>query len=192
MNEGNRPQLQMLWPERLRNAPPESSLPEGYRLRIYRPEDEDAYLALMQGAGFTSFDHDAVEQWLLKVLPDGFYLIEHCATGEIVATAMANHNPRRGHPFGGELGWVAGSRAHSGKGLGQAVCAAATARLLSAGYRRIYLLTDDWRLAAIKTYLRLGYVPYLCAPGMEARWRLVCAKLEWPARPERWIGQPSR
>jgi mycothiol synthase len=58
------------------------------------------------------------------------------------------------------------------------VCAEVTRRLLSAGYREIYLQTDDWRLPAIKTYLNLGYVPLLCEPDMEERWRLVCRNLD--------------
>ena len=54
-----------------------------------------------------------------------------------VATAMACHNPAPLHPFGGELGWVAGDPAHAGKGLGLAVCTAVTARFLSAGYHNV-------------------------------------------------------
>jgi RimJ/RimL family protein N-acetyltransferase len=72
---------------------------------------------------------------------------------------------------------------HAGKKLGRVVCAAATARFLRAGYRRIYLKTDDWRLPAIVTYLRLGYVPLLYAPDMAERWQAVHARLNWPYAP---------
>ena len=41
----------------------------------------------------------------------------------------------------------------------------------------IFLLTDDWRLPAITVFLRLGYVPFLCARGMQKRWQAVCANL---------------
>ena len=181
-NDAPTGQLHMLWPEHLQEMPPESlaaeqALPAGYRLRTYRPEDETGYLAVMHAAGFTHFDHKAVQLWLDKVLPDGFFLVEHEPTGQIVATAMATHNPSPLHPFGGELGWVAGSPEHAGKHLGRVVCAAVTARFLRAGYRRIYLKTDDWRLPAIATYLRLGYVPFLYADDMAERWRVVCARL---------------
>jgi mycothiol synthase len=73
--------------------------------------------------------------------------------------------------------------------LGTAVCAAATARLLSAGYGRIYLQTDDWRLPALLTYLRLGYVPFLYAADMPSRWQSVCEALGWPYTPEAWPGK---
>ena len=99
---------------------------------------------------------------------------------------MATHNPTPLHPYGGELGWVAGSPAHAGRGLGTAVCAAVVRRFLTAGYRRVYLLTDDWRLPALKVYLKLGFVPYLFEAGMAARWQGICNALHWPYTPESW------
>jgi hypothetical protein len=132
-NDAPPKQLQMLWPRHLQDSSPESlvpaqDLPAGYRLRTYRPEDETAYLAVMHAAGFTWFDHADVQRWLDKALPDGLFLVEYGPTRQIAATAMATHNPGPLHPFGGELGWVAGSPEHAGKHLGTVVCAAATAR----------------------------------------------------------------
>ena len=75
---------------------------------------------------------------------------------------------------------------HAGRGLGLAVSAAVTARLLQAGYRHIHLYTEHWRLAALKTYLKLGYVPFLYLPEMLARWRALCPQLPWPFTPEPW------
>lgn len=94
------------------------------------------------------------------------------------------HDHTEQHPFGGELGWLAADPAHAGRGLGMAVSAAVTGRLISAGYRNIHLYTEEWRLAAIKTYLKLGYIPFLFAPEMAGRWRKVCAQLQWPFGPE--------
>ena len=68
--------------------------------------------------------------------------------------------------------------------MGLATCAAVTARFLSAGYRNIYLKTDDFRLPAIKIYLKLGYAPFLFTPEMKARWEAVCRKLDWPFTPQ--------
>jgi mycothiol synthase len=99
---------------------------------------------------------------------------------------MALHNYKGKYPFWGELGWLAVDPAHSGKGLGMAVSAAVTARFIAAGYRRIHLFTEDFRLAALKTYLKLGYVPFLCSPGTEDRWRIICQELGWPHVPDTW------
>jgi mycothiol synthase len=194
-NDAKPKPLQMIWPEHLARIPPDSlaldqSLPRGYQMRTFRDEDEGGYLAVMHAAGFADFDHEAVQRWLDRVLPDGFFLIEYKPTHQIVATAMATHNPTPLHPFGGELGWVAGSPEHAGKHLGQVVCAAATARLLRAGYRRIYLQTNDWRLPALLTYLRLGYAPLLYASDMAERWQAICTSLGWPYTPSSWPGRP--
>ena len=183
----NRPQLQMLWPEPLLATPPEPVLMPGYRLRILDPDiDLDAYLSLMHEAGFTDFSADRVAGCLNRVLPDGYFVAEHVPTGEVVATAMAGHGPTPLHPYGGELGWVAGRTAHAGKGLGRAVCAAVVRRFLSAGYKRIYLLTDDFRLPALKVYLQLGFVPFLFTAGIDTRWQVICDQLGWAYTPEAW------
>jgi mycothiol synthase len=183
----SRPQLQMLWPESLLHTQPEPRLYPDYELRIFDPaRDLDAYLALVHEAGFTDFDTARVEACLQRVLPDGFFLIDHRPTNAVVATAMATHNPTPLHPYGGELGWVAGSPAHSGEGLGKAVCAAVVRRFLSAGYRRIYLLTDDFRLPALSVYLKLGFVPLLFEETMAARWQAICDALAWPYAPGGW------
>jgi mycothiol synthase len=186
MSVPDKQQLQMLWPEHRVGSPPELIIPAEYKLRTFRSGDGAGYLEVMRAAGFDSFDSDAVGRWATGALPGGFFVIVHRATGQIVATAMANHNPSPMHPSGGELGWVAGSADHSGKRLGRGVCAAVTARFLAMGYRRVYLRTDDWRLPAIKTYLRLGYVPFLFAEDMQDRWRAICAALDWPFAPEAW------
>ena len=185
----NRPQLQMLWPEALLGAVPEPSLAPEYVLRIFDPDQDLAdYLSLVHEAGFTDFDEQRVANCLERVLPDGFFVAVDMPTGQLVATAMATHNPKPLHPYGGELGWVAGRSAHAGKGLGTAVCAAVVRRFLSAGYRRIYLLTDDWRLPALKVYLKLGFVPYLFEAEMTARWQAIYESLRLPFTSESWPG----
>lgn len=185
-NNKQKKQLQMVWPESMLESLPEVTLPAGYTLRCFQWGDESGYFRLMDSAGFKNWDNETLKPWLAKVLPDGFFVMTESASEEIVASAMATHNPIDLHPFGGNLGWVVASPEHKGKGLGMVVCAAATRRMIQAGYRRIYLQTDDWRLSALKVYLKLGYVPFLFAPDMEERWRKVCDKLEWPFTPNEW------
>jgi mycothiol synthase len=187
MNEEKpRQQLRMLWPAHLLDSPPPLHVASGYILRTYQPGDEPGFFKVMDQAGFTNWDDERLAPWLLRILPDGWFLVQHESSGEIVATAMACHNPSALHPFGGELGWVAAHRDHAGRGLGMSVCAAVVRRLLQAGYRNIYLCTDDWRLPAIKTYLKLGWVPFLYAPDMEDRWRAICPEVSWAFTPHEW------
>ncbi len=174
-------QLEMRYAEKRLATPPVPKVPEGYRLRCYRPSDEPGLEKLMHQAGFEGWAARQLRRCLAKVLPDGYFLIEQIATGRIVAAALAEHSPSEAEPGRGELGWVAGHAEHRGKGLGLTVCAAATARLINAGYRNIVLLTDDWRLPAIKIYLQLGYEPVYYKEDMPGRWRAVLAELGWKA-----------
>ena len=179
-------QLQMVWPEHLLSAPPAVRLPPGYTLRTYRPGDEPRFYEVMALAGWPGWDDEKLRPWLARIPPGSWFMAVHEASGEIVATAMGLHDHSDAHPFGGELGWVACDPAHTGKGLGRAVSAAVTARLIAAGYRAIHLYTEQYRLAALKSYLKLGYVPFLYMPEMLERWRTICAQLGWPFTPEAW------
>lgn len=137
-------------------------------------------------SGWPGWDDERLRPWLARIIPGGWIMAVHAASADIVATAMCLHNHTDWHPFGGELGWVASDPDHGGRGLGMAVCAAATSRLIGAGYRNIHLYTEDWRLPALKTYLRLGYCPLLYEPAQAARWQVICAQLGWPFTPDAW------
>ncbi len=113
-------------------------------------------------------------------------MVVYDASKEIVATAMAFHDRLEFGSQGGGIGWVACVPGHRGKGLGLAVSAAATARLIEEGYRHIHLYTEDWRLPALRIYVKLGYIPFLYAPDMLERWRTICTQLGWPFTPEKW------
>ncbi len=183
-------QLQMVWPLRRLDAPPAAHVPAGYGVRAYRPGDEARFYGLMALAGWPGWDDAKLKPYLARTLPGAWFFAVQEESDLIVASAMGIHDHSEQHPFGGELGWVAGDPAYAGKGLGRAACGAVTARLLSIGYRDIHLYTDDWRLPAIKTYLKLGYVPFLCGPDMPARWQALCGQLGWPFTPECWPTWP--
>lgn len=177
-------QLQMVWPEHLLNAPPAVRLPPGYTLRTYRRGDKVRFYEIMELAGWPGWDDKVLQPWLPRILPEGWFMVIHKESSEVVTTVMALRSDV--YPAGGELGWLAGDPAHAGKGLGLAVSAAVTARFIDAEYRNIHLYTEHWRLAALKTYLKLGYVPLLDTPEMPECWRVICAQLQWPFTPEVW------
>lgn len=179
-------QLQMVWPDHLLDQPPAVRVAQGYHLRTYRPGDEPRFYEVMALAGWPGWDDERLRPWIARIPPGSWFMAVYTASDQIVATAMGLHDHSDDHPFGGELGWVAADPAHSGQGLGLAVSAAVTARLLAAGYRNVHLYTEHWRLAAIKSYLKLGYVPFLYAPEMAQRWRALCLELGWPYTPDAW------
>ncbi len=179
-------QLQMIWPQGGMIDPAAFPLPTGYKVRSFRPGDESEFFHLMHLAGFEGWDTTTLQPWLARIIPDGWFFVVDEASGALVCTAMTTHRPSEHHPFGGELSWVAGHPGHAGKGLGRVVCAAVVRRFLSAGYRNIYLYTDDWRLPAIKSYLQLGFIPLLFVPEMAERWEQICTQLGWPFSPADW------
>jgi predicted dehydrogenase/ribosomal protein S18 acetylase RimI-like enzyme len=157
---------------------PAQLLAPGYRLRQYTPADEAAYIALMDSAGFTGWSPQQVQETHRRTLEAGHFVIEQIATGELVATALANHAPTPLHPHGGELGWVAASPHHAGRKLGLTVCAAVLKLFRARAYQRIYLSTDDHRLPAIATYLKLGFQPLLYREDMPQRWQAILSQLK--------------
>lgn len=169
------PQLQMIWPQAKLAQAPTWTMPQGYTLKTYGPQDEEEYLALMRLAGFTYWTEEVLKETLASALPGGLVFVVHDKTKKIVATTVACH---RGY-LRGELGWVAADPDHQGKGLGYVVCSAVIKCFLEAGYREIYLQTDDFRLPAIKIYLNLGFEPVLSDADMRQRWGKVLGELHW-------------
>ena len=75
---------------------------------------------------------------------------------------------------------VAALESHRGKGLGHLLNAAVLGRLKELGFTQVQLLTDDWRLAAVKTYIDAGFKPLHTHDSHPKRWREVYAKLGYP------------
>lgn len=175
------PQLRMVWPASRLGSVPMPAPPAGYTIRTYRSGDEARFFELMELAGWPGWDAKRLSYSLNRVLPDGWYLAEHWASGAVVASAMALHNYKGACPFWGELGWLAADPDHRGRGLGMAVSACVVRRFVAAGYRLIHLHTEEFRLAAIKTYLKLGFEPWMDGPAGKAQWARVLDRLNWPA-----------
>ena len=95
------------------------------------------------------------------------------ATGERVATIAFVL-----HPGGvGYLHMVCCLPAFRGLGIGTAMTSYALARLEARGIEYTYLTTDDFRLPAIRSYLRAGFVPCEDNAEMRFRWAAVRAAL---------------
>lgn len=156
---------------------PDWPVPDGYVLRNFRPGDEEAYIALMHAAGFEDWTRETLDDVVERAVPNGVVFAEHAASSLIAATAMGWYKPNELFPDAHEMGWVAALPEHQGHGLGRVVTAAATWAVMQDGAKNIYLLTDDWRLPAIKSYLQVGYVPFYSEPEIEKRWKAIFASL---------------
>ena len=90
---------------------------------------------------------------------------------------LVGHGHVARHPEAGHIGWLVTDPSHTRKGLGTIVAASATNRLAAEGYQRPCLGTEDFRIAAISIYLKLGWRPYIYRDDLVPRWRAVFARL---------------
>jgi mycothiol synthase len=146
---------------------PPPILPDGYVLRQVRSNEKQAYEELFHLA----WEEDFPFEWTLgDALPGGFFVLEHLDSGHLVASCVAGRGSlAKRHHNAGSLGWLVTDPAHTRMGLGTAVAAAATNRLVAAGYARPFLTTEDPRVTAIAIYLGLGWQPYVFDREMEDR-----------------------
>jgi mycothiol synthase len=101
--------------------------------------------------------------------------------GQVVATASCWRSAR--YPVDSAmLHWVGAAPAHGGHGLGTAVSLEALRQGVAEGCRQAFLLTDDFRVAALKTYLRLAFEPVVTHESHRRRWQTILDGLSWPER----------
>jgi mycothiol synthase len=176
MAEVKSPQLRMLL-RSLESLPP-VELPEGFELRRYRPGDQQAWVDLLNSTlSLGEWDQRRAEERMtgsVHVVADGVHFITR--DGVPVATACLTHHDEMEEA---ELGWVGVSPHFQGLGLGYTVCLATLHYIRDRGYHAVVLFTDDHRLAAIKTYLKLGFEPLMVHESHPERWSAVLAKLGW-------------
>jgi mycothiol synthase len=154
---------------------PPLRVPAGYALRHFEPGDAAAWAALMARNGeLGGWNLAKAEPYFAAdgrmPLAGAFFIT---AGGMPVATAQLHLKPDGSYAPIPELGWVAVDPAHQGHGLGAVASLAVMHYAASLGHGAIFLLTDDWRLAAIRTYLELGFELWLTDASHADRWRKV-------------------
>ena len=162
----------------LEEVPP---LPQGYALRQLRGDDEGQYEDLFHVA---FVDEGRFPEIRERALDGGFFVVEHLALGQLVASCVAmrgSSSPR--HPEAGQLGWLVTDPSHTRKSLGTIVSAFVTTRLAAEGYPQPFLGTEDFRITAISIYLNLGWRPCIYRSEMESRWRSIFARLSRELEP---------
>jgi mycothiol synthase len=152
--------------------------PGDYSIRGYRPGDERQWLSLLLLAGFDEWTEEGLQKSLLE--PErgpGSRLAFHRGS-ELVAASFASQ--RSANPPTAALDHVVAHPRHAGNQLGYGVCREVIRYLIGRSYPRIVLSTDDWRLPAITTYLKLGFKPVMCRSDMPERWTRVHEALRRP------------
>jgi mycothiol synthase len=156
---------------------PELVIPDGYGLRTYLPGDEAAWAAIMN-TGIGEWTADSCIEKLTsqpQFLPEGLFFatFEDLPVGSACAWRASADEERSGY-----LHMVCVLPEHRGKQLGYLVTLAVLRFFRDHGFAEVVLTTDDWRIAAIKAYLRLGFEPCYPDDSHRERWRLIMEKIE--------------
>ncbi|MGZ7445083.1 GNAT family N-acetyltransferase [Paenibacillus sp. TH7-28] len=155
----------------------DNPLPPGFHLRSYEAGDDAAWESLIRRAfGWErSFQREIAGHDCFK--PERVLFI--CDGSAPVATACAWYEPEWGADSG-YLHMVAVDPGYAGMGLGYAASLAALRQMNADGRRQAVLETDDFRLPAIVTYFKLGFLPEVREEALKQRWKQVCQTLKYP------------
>ena len=168
-------QLEMLLPH-LDGLPP-LVVPSGCGLRAYEPGDEAAWARIMNecvGQDWTAKRCRAELVERPEFRADGCFIATVGGVPQGTATAWVK--PALA-PETGYVHMVGVAPQQRGRGLGMLVTLATLHWFHDHGFQQVVLHTDDWRLAAIGVYRKLGFQPVLFDDRHTQRWAEVEGKL---------------
>lgn len=170
--QNNTPQLVMLR-NNLDNLP-EIKVPEGYQVRSFKFGDEKEWEKIIK-ASFkyeSNFDKEIKSSENFK--PEKVWFV--CEGDKPVATSTAWYYSN----FDKSVGYVhmvGILPEYAGKGLGLQASLATLYEMKREGRSSAVLNTDDFRLPAIKTYLKLGFLPQFTHISHIERWKLLLEQI---------------
>ena len=152
----------------LNAIPSARPLPEGYSLRTATLDDTDAIGLVLEAAFNDPWPFERVRGHLLENVGVPLtFVIEQ--DGRIVGTASYQEKPEP-DPYAGWLHWVGVHPDAQGKRLGEFVSHRVLTEAVNRNRSCVYLTTDDFKIPAIRTYLRLGFEPDMWHPSHPHRW----------------------
>lgn len=158
---------------------PAVELPPGYTLRQAGPGDTDAQAwCRVIGGAFGGPRH--YPEWRREMIDRADANPEHICFvcepgGAAVGTAAAYGDSTNGY-----VHYVGVLPEHAGKGLGFQVSLAVLHVFAQRGCERAWLVTDDFRHAALRTYWKLGFKPRLSHWSHPYRWQALAESLGLP------------
>ena len=177
-----RSQLELVFPKSKINNYIEYQLDEDYTIVNYNKKYNNELCLLYTKSGFDFNSVTKLNEALYLCVPNGFKLVLHNKSNKIVAAFMARHLSDKNYFFGGRLDWLVVHESHRGNKLGYIVTVLCVNRLIEIGYKKIYVTTDEFRLAAVKTFLNVGFVPNYYSSQIKIKWEKVFNKLKKKSR----------
>ncbi len=158
----------------------EFPLPEGYSFEYFRGSREEILdwvkicLQGLLGENGSEDDFRTTEVEMPGVVPERDIVFVVSDKSERAATITFFIDPATGD---GLLHMVCCREEFRGLGIGNAMVSLGLSVLLSRGATRVRLLTDDWRIPAIRAYERFGFLPDTNGEGMKERWDAIAEKI---------------
>lgn len=146
---------------------PDLAVPEGFLLRGYQEGDEAAWNAIVGGMCGDGFDKAIKGHRFFR--PERVMFV--CRVGGKPAATATAWGDQHGDESLGMVHMVATDPKYRGKGLGFCAVDAVLHQMKAEGLAASYLTTDDFRIPAIKVYLKLGFVPDETQEGHARRWQ---------------------
>lgn len=157
---------------------PDTVFPRSYQCRTYQRGDEQAWADIMNDGFGSQRSAEDVRKELIDMpqfVPEGLFFVFH--DGNPVGSACAWRDSPNEWKHG-RLEMVCVLPAHRGDNLGYFLTLQVLNWFKDNGFEDVELTTDDWRLAAVKQYLRLGFQPLINDDSTRSRWLQVIEKLK--------------
>ena len=166
--------------------PPERPLPQGSVVRAYAPGDEAAWAEVLHHNGrLGDWDEARIRAMIGRDEPElrlegTFFAVR---SGELVATAcsLSHRSPTPDREVL-EIGWVGVVPCARGHGLAYILSRQILAHWQARVVGDVFVLTDDWRVPAIVTYLQLGFRPEIVHSNQVERWHTLALGFEGELR----------
>lgn len=142
-------------------------VPDGFTVREATLADDQQLSVVLTAAFQEEWDIKRVRDVLLQAA-DVVRTWVVVRGDEIVGTASERADER--YPDDGYVHWVGVSPTASGHRLGELITEACLVGSRERGLTTMVLQTDDFRQAAIRTYLRLGFLPEYRSDEERAGW----------------------
>ena len=155
---------------------PDIKITEGYELRTYQAGDEQVWADIMN-TGIGEWTAEKCRENLTskpQFLPDGLFFVTF--QGKPVGSACC----WRRSADEWKVGWlhmVCVLPEHRSKQLGHILNLAVLHYFRNRGFKEVWLSTDDFRIAAIKSYVRIGFEPNIFDQSHAERWKAVLQQI---------------